>query len=272
MLEYSWGELTAEKYDNYTKKYSMYKETSKFLVDLADIKKGMKVIDLACGTGVTSSQILSKLDDSGELISIDSSKEMLNVAVNKLQKTNIRFIHSPAEKIVEIIKEKIDLILCNSAFWQLDMEKVLQNVNKILKNSGKFIFNIPEPFYEIEENKDENTLFFKIKEIANKKFNLDFSKKYWGETINKDYLSTLINKNGFSINSIKILNLSQTYEDLYNLLLIPNMTKSLLKDLEYPKRIEILNEAYNQLDKKSKFGNKWIFFILSKKNSQEINK
>lgn len=72
--------INAKKYDDYAKRFPTYRDTSRDLVHLAEIKPGMRVIDLACGTGVTSQAVLKALNGTGHLYSVDMSQAMLDIA------------------------------------------------------------------------------------------------------------------------------------------------------------------------------------------------
>ncbi len=117
MAKNKWGKPTAEKYDYYSRKYAVYRKTSKFLVRIAGIKKGITVVDLACGTGVTTREILKKTGSFGKVLGVDSSKEMLNIAKKKIKRKNVFFVHSSAEEIDRAIKEKVDLVLCKFSLF-----------------------------------------------------------------------------------------------------------------------------------------------------------
>lgn len=55
----------------------MYASLGRKLVGLARIGPGMEVVDLACGTGAVTREILRVLDDSGSVVGVDASQAML---------------------------------------------------------------------------------------------------------------------------------------------------------------------------------------------------
>lgn len=271
MIKSYWDKLSAERYDCYSEKYPLYKETSQFLVELADIKKEMIVVDLACGTGTMIKEILKRLRKSGRVIGIDSSKEMIEVAKEKFKQKNVSFVHSPAEKINKAIKEKVDLVLCNSAFWQMDTNKTLNGIKEILKDNGNFIFNIPvtDQFYKFpkKSKKLRDTLLYLVMEdIAVKEYNIKL--KDIGRTILWDFekVNKVLKDNSFKIDSLKILKMIRTIKDHYEFFKIPVMTATRFPGVSYSKRMEILDKAYKQANKSCEFINKWVYFITKKSN------
>lgn len=263
MTENKWKKLTVKKYEYYATKYPMYKKTSKFLVKIANIKKGMIIVDLACGTGITTREILKKLGTSGKVIGIDSSKEMLNVAKKKNKQKNVSFFQSKAEKINKIIKEKVDLVLCNSAFWQTNMNKTLIGIKKILKNDGKFIFNLPSQYYKFTKGPKE-TLFSPImQQIATNIYRLKPKKKKL-KLLDFETIIKILKNNCFKIVSYKTFEFKKTAKDVYEFLKIPIMTEKTFLSLKYSEKMKILDRAYKEVDKSRKFVRKWMYFVAKK--------
>lgn len=258
-----WGKLTAKKYDNYAAKYPLYKKTSQFLVKISDIRKGMSIVDLACGTGVTTTEILKKLGTSGKIINIDLSKEMLGIARKKNKQKNVSFVQLPAEDISTMIKEKIDLVLCNSAFWQMDMNKTLLGIKKILKNDGKFIFNLPSQHFKFSKKYRDVSLSPIMQEIAIKEYGLK-PKNRKLKHLDFKTVDKIIKNNSFKIIFCKTLKLNQTAKDVYEFLKIPVMTERILPNIDYLERMKILDRAYKQINKSKKLQINWLCFVIKK--------
>jgi ubiquinone/menaquinone biosynthesis C-methylase UbiE len=269
MIKTFWNKTSAKKYEAYSRRYPMYKKTSRFLVNLSKIKKEMVVLDLACGTGTTLKEILNKLKKTGKIIGIDSSKDMINIAEKKFKQKNISLFCLPAEKIDGVIKEKADLILCNSAFWQIKTSKLLTSVRKILKNKGKFIFNLPGQCYKFstKPKKVKNvTILQNFDNIAIKKYGAKLKNVKKQNSWDFNSINKILKDNNFKIISFKILKNKRTVKDQYEFLKIPLMTSNRFFGLNYSKRMKILKEAYKKTKKINKIENKWIFFVVKKKN------
>src|SRR5260370_40502375 len=84
----NWGEDDNPRhYDAYARDYPSYRETSRDLIALAlpSADAGAAdaaVLDLACGTGATSREILAVLGPDGRVTGVDKSAAMLKVAAN----------------------------------------------------------------------------------------------------------------------------------------------------------------------------------------------
>jgi len=270
----SWHDKeNAELYHNYAQKFPMYKNTSRDLIEMAELKEGMVVVDLACGTGITTKEILKKIGESGKIYAVDLSQAMLDIAQEEIRNKNVFFIKSLAGKINEVIKEKTDRVVCNAAFWQMKMPKTLKAVSDVLKNDGKFVFNLSgQVFRDINDTKKVNKvnvtyLKEKMIKIATEEYGFD-PEKSKGETVKINYdMENLkeILKEFFNIENYKIVEYERTIEDRYEFNKIPLMTKEYSKQLGYEKTMGILNKAYNITDKKKVIGDMWVHFVAVKK-------
>lgn len=106
--------------------------------------KGMRVIDLACGTGAAAIE-MSKL--GAEVTGIDSSSEMLKYARRKSKKSRRKIAFSRQELTEFGTKGEYDLITClfdslNHVTEKDDLQQVFSCVASKLKPKGKFIFDV----------------------------------------------------------------------------------------------------------------------------------
>jgi len=105
------------------------------LIKSARIKSGYTVLDLACGTGLVTKKILTKVG-KGQVYGVDSSKSALDIARKWVgKKQNMHFILGDAETIQ--FDTKFDIITCQYAlFFFPNAQKVLKNMKKFLKKNG----------------------------------------------------------------------------------------------------------------------------------------
>ena len=110
----------------------------KKMVEIANIKRKSKILDIGCGTG-SLLFILSK-DKTLELHGFDLSEEMLKVAKEKLKnKANLKLISATKFK-KEYKKNYFDYIFISDAFHHLpSQEKVINDSKILLRKGGKLI-------------------------------------------------------------------------------------------------------------------------------------
>src|SRR5258708_40071988 len=76
-----WGEDdNARRYDAFARQYPMYRQTSRDLIALARPSSTATVLDVACGTGATTAEVLAVLGPDGRVIGVDGSAAILAIA------------------------------------------------------------------------------------------------------------------------------------------------------------------------------------------------
>jgi ubiquinone/menaquinone biosynthesis C-methylase UbiE len=101
------------------------------------VKGCEKVLDIGCGTGHPS---LNIAEDVGSIIGIDKSERMIEIAKNRLRKSeanNIVFEVGDAESLKFSNRSFDAIILCGSLATFSDKKKSLQEIKRVLKKNGK---------------------------------------------------------------------------------------------------------------------------------------
>jgi ubiquinone/menaquinone biosynthesis C-methylase UbiE len=113
-----------------------FASTSK-LIQLLDINKGDKVLDLACGTGVVTKKISKKVGSSGYVVGGDTSITAIKIAKKwNGSQLNLGFVNIDAENFN--FSKQFDIITCQYAlFFFPNAQKALKNIKKNLKKEGK---------------------------------------------------------------------------------------------------------------------------------------
>ena len=215
-----------------------FQSTAK-LIELVDINKGNKVLDLACGTGVVTKKIRSKVGNSGYVIGADTSITAIKIAKKwNERKSNLDFVNIDAEKFY--FSKKFDVVTCQYAlFFFPSAQKALKNMRNSLKKSGKIGISV-------HGSKERVPYFSSI---------LDSVTQYIPDYIppgapnldrfgTKSALKKEISRAGFSKISVKefIFHYSPgKFEDYWRnyIKYIPKPLKEKLDGLEYSKRKEL---------------------------------
>ncbi len=131
-----WNELAPRYHKRWASLNSGPWKSTEKLVELAGIKRGDCVLDLACGTGVVTKKIASKVGGRGKVIGVDTSLNAIKIAKRwNAARPNLDFVNCDAEKFY--LHEKFDAVTCQYAlFFFPDSVKALKNAVKILKKSG----------------------------------------------------------------------------------------------------------------------------------------
>ncbi len=109
------------------------------------------VVDLGCATG-TASQALAKRFRKAEIVGIDHSSEMLRIANSKKSwRSRCKFINADAAAL-PLPDHSVDIVFSNQLLpWITDVPAVFDEVNRILRENGLFLFASlgPDSFAEL---------------------------------------------------------------------------------------------------------------------------
>jgi ubiquinone/menaquinone biosynthesis C-methylase UbiE len=132
----TWNEFASKYHTDWASKdIGPFKSTSK-VVKISRIKNGDTVLDLACGTGVVTKKISSKIGASGKVIGVDISSGPIKIAKKWNRRKNVRFLITDVEKMK--FDNEFDVVTCQyGLMFFLNIQFVLRNVRKFLKKDGR---------------------------------------------------------------------------------------------------------------------------------------
>ena len=134
-----------EKYDYiahyYDKKWAGYvKATNKVATELLEPKPDDIILDASGGTGLLIETIISRTRGGGKFYLTDVSKEMLNVAEDRLVKFENVFISRQDVHDLDFADDYFSKILCVSALhYYREPHRVLNHFYRMLKPNGTLI-------------------------------------------------------------------------------------------------------------------------------------
>jgi SAM-dependent methyltransferase len=114
---------------------------TELIVREACIKPGMRVLDVASGTGEPAISIATQLEGTGEVIATDISAEPLKIAEGRARQrglTNIRFQAADAHQLpfpdasFDRVTSRLGLM------FFADLPKALREIHRVLKPGGRF--------------------------------------------------------------------------------------------------------------------------------------
>jgi ubiquinone/menaquinone biosynthesis C-methylase UbiE len=136
--------LNAEIYERYSRERPLYPALNRHLVALAEMATARRVLDLACGTGATSRACLAAMPDDGELVGVDSSLPMVELARARVADPRASFHVVAASRMARAASGPFDRVVCNAAFGQFpDPGAVVAAVAEALVPGGLFVFDVP---------------------------------------------------------------------------------------------------------------------------------
>ena len=120
------------------------------LVAGSDLKPGLRVLDVATGTGLFALEAAKRVGPAGSVLGVDISEGMLAEANRKVAETELRnvdFALGDAEQL-ELPHTSFDRLVCASALvLMLDIPRALRHWSSLLKPGGVIAFDVPaKPF------------------------------------------------------------------------------------------------------------------------------
>jgi SAM-dependent methyltransferase len=265
----SWGEDdNARRYDVFARQHSMYQNTSRDLIALAGLSADAVVLDLACGTGVTSREILATLGPGGEVIGADKSAAMLAVAARVIADPRVTWVQARAENVNRHVTAPVDDVVCNSAIWQTDLAATATAVRNILATGGRFVFNVGAGL--LGQHEDPNFADDRPSPITIMR---DIAAQDYGwrppdpgparperPRLSPESICRCLDGAGFDVEQIAEF----TYQDDAGAerawLSVPIFTKDYLPGLPYQDRMRVLAKAYARLGPDQAEQSHWVAF------------
>ncbi|HMK32684.1 MAG TPA: class I SAM-dependent methyltransferase [Nitrosopumilaceae archaeon] len=132
----NWNTVAFDYHNNWADKHQGPFKSTREIVNIANINQHDKVLDLACGTGAVSKEIIQYIDEDGFLIGIDLSRTALSIAKKSIQNPNVEFLEMDVEHLT--FNTLFDKVLCQYGLMFFpNVGKVLKSVKKILKQDGR---------------------------------------------------------------------------------------------------------------------------------------
>lgn len=186
-------DITVETYDNIVKEYISYFNTKnlegkvQFQKEIdficSKLNNDAKILDVGCAIGDYPKYLTEKCNNNFDVIGIDSSKNMIEVARQNAPKAKFEVMDI---RKLEFLKETFDAIICFATLIHVnDNEciKVLNKFDEILKKEGLIAINVMEWLKDEKEIFEDEPFNPKYKTYFNR-YKKEFFIKYFK---NKNY-------------------------------------------------------------------------------------
>jgi ubiquinone/menaquinone biosynthesis C-methylase UbiE len=139
---------TAKHFDAQASRYDRSSTVRRFqsraqahVLSRIDVRPGMRVLDLGCGTGTGTWEIARRIGPSGAAVGMDASPKMIAEAERKCGDAGsgrVSFVVGCAEELDE--RSAFDVVVCTSVFHHLlDKADVFRRVLYALRPEGTFL-------------------------------------------------------------------------------------------------------------------------------------
>ncbi len=265
---------TAHLYEKYVRTGLRYRQVADALLEVAGSIDGQHVIDLGCGTGLLTGMLAERVGSDGLVMGVDASADMLAAAKRTMSNPNVRFIHSPAETVDQVIHQPVDAVFSSAAFWQFQREPTLKALAGILAPKSKLYFNLSAGFFNFKASglagpADDNRPYKQHEiladwtRLARRRYpDRDFppqpnsSQKASPQSLND--LTRQLGQFGFEAQAAKPLRFEIPRDDEYAWLKIPQWTDQSLAPLTHQERLFILDEIFANIPSDATFLGRWV--------------
>ena len=144
----------AQKYDlmNDLMSFGIHRLWKRYTIDCSGVRAGMRVLDIAGGTGDLTEQFARRVGASGEVVLADINDAMLAVGRDKLRNRgivgNVRYVQANAEEL-PFADDSFDIITIAFGLRNVtDKQKALESMFRVLKPGGRLLvleFSKPQP-------------------------------------------------------------------------------------------------------------------------------
>jgi SAM-dependent methyltransferase len=114
------------------------------LIELAELRPGEHVLDVACGTGVVT-RLAAEQVGGGAVAGVDINPGMLQVARNVAGDTAIEW-HEASAEALPLGDATFDVALCQMGLQFFpDRPGALREMRRVLRPGGRVVINVPGP-------------------------------------------------------------------------------------------------------------------------------
>ena len=142
----SWGKV-ADWYGEYLGGDDTYqsKVILPNLLRVLDIKKGKRVLDLACGEGFFAREFAKA---GAQVVGADIAKELIEKA--RTQGGGTEYFVAPADKLSFAKNAEFDAVVCVLALQNIEnIGEVFKEVVRVLKPTGRFVMVLNHPAFRV---------------------------------------------------------------------------------------------------------------------------
>lgn len=245
---------TARRYQVFTEKTTMYQELSRKIVELADLQPGMRVLDLGCGTGVTTQIVLERLGDTGHVYALDLSEPMLAVARQRIASERVTLLQADVRDFAHLLDWPVERVVCNSVFWQFRHKpQVLAELRRVLTPGGRFVFNAPEPYFIFKYIPRLPKVSLLFKQLA--------AERYGVGQQDMRTIEIFLNNHGFVLHKMEEFERLRSAEESYLFFQLPVATAWMDPPLDYQTRLALLEEAQQLARPDQPVKQRWMYFV-----------
>jgi ubiquinone/menaquinone biosynthesis C-methylase UbiE len=127
----------SERADGKGRVFDYLRNAQKRLLELADIKENVNLLDIGCGTGWALGQAAIAVNYKGSFYGVDLSEGMIEKArANFAGNPGFHFIVAGSDAI-PLADNRFEIIICSNSFHHyLHPQKAMKEISRLLRKGG----------------------------------------------------------------------------------------------------------------------------------------
>ena len=155
--------MKQEMYTTYAKQYDLAAHDNLYnahferpnTLELVGDVAGKKVLDLGCGSGIYAQILLER--GATSVTCIDAAQEMIDIVKDKLGDSVNAYAQNLALGLPEETNAQYDLVICPLMVHYIeDLRPLFNDIQRVLKPGGQFVFSTHHPFADFECSASDN--------------------------------------------------------------------------------------------------------------------
>lgn len=249
----------AEAYREYVETYPLYSALNRRLAALADLERARRMLDLGCGTGLTTAVCLERLPEDAEVVGIDGAVTMVEIARTRVRDPRVRFRCAEISELERAVSGTFDRAVCNAALWLFPRpRRVLAELRDLLTGDGRLVFNLPA---ERLEGSDTEPDPFQ-RELAAALLGSRGERQLHPPLFDLERVESALEAAGLRLVRLERHSHVGRQEELIELMKIPAMTARLAPDRTPAERQRIVYRAAERCDPELEVEVPWLYFVV----------
>lgn len=263
----------AAVYASFVREHSLYQDLNRHLVRRARLDTCQRLLDLACGTGATTAAALEHLPAEAEVVGVDGSAPMIEMARAEIGDPRARFRVSPAAQVEAVVSGPFDRVLCNAAFRQFPHPgRVLEALHRLLAPDGLLVFNVPVEHFQppIDEpvqgggvpagdEAGPDPLQVALARAIEVRSEEPRAAAGW---MSEARLDGVLGESGFAVVSRERVVEERSQGELLELMHIPAMIARSAPELSADERRAVLGEVTERIDPERRVRVAWLYLVV----------
>ena len=155
--------MKQEMYTTYAKQYDLAAQDNLYnahferpnTLELVGDVAGKKVLDLGCSSGIYAQILLER--GATSVTCIDAAQEMIDIVKDKLGDSVNAYAQNLALGLPEETNAQYDLVICPLMVHYIeDLRPLFNDIQRVLKPGGQFVFSTHHPFADFECSASDN--------------------------------------------------------------------------------------------------------------------